>query len=690
MERHAVIVLGMHRSGTSAVAQVLGRMGLALPTTLMPPSADNPQGYFESLPIARFNKRLLESAGTHWRDYTPVPTEWFADSVRRADIEEAKSLIRQEFGAAQSFVLKDPCLCRLMPLWNRAFHELAVRWSAVLMIRRPSEVRGSLAARERDPMATGASVTSAAKCSLMWLRHLLDAERHSRDVPRQCVDHQDLVSHPLQTVIRLHEWLGADLAAISIEKWEDACKSVRTELHRQRGPSGADTGGGDPSTIAPPWTAQGWMDGLYLRARMLDKADRQADVIREFAEIRDRLDRACAVYSAMRSPDDCSGPEDRTADAALASVADRGTGRSRSRPLQQRRENALYISGPVRSVGHELRVLNGVQAWREAGHDASWCSADAENLLPHAEAATRVVVFRAKWSPALEKLYAGCDVRGVPVQYDIDDLIFDPEIMRSRRVAFMDMLLDSERARWERDADLYRAALANSREALVTTEPLAAWASAVCGAARVLPNMLGPLVEAVADEAWSAHAHRAARQESGTVRLGYASGTPSHHRDFAVVADVLARILRAHSCALLTIVGELDVDQFAVLRECQSQIEVRPRVHWPELPREVARFDVNLAPLEPINPFCECKSEIRCTMASMVGVPTIASPTQPQRAAIIDGVTGWIASAAEEWERCLEEAVSSAECRVRRGVAARSDAKLRFGWANAGSGITTA
>jgi hypothetical protein len=74
----------------------------------------------------------------------------------------------------------------------------------------------------------------------------------------------------------------------------------------------------------------------------------------------------------------------------------------------------------------------------------------------------------------------------------------------------------------------------------------------------------------------------------------------------------------------------------------------------------------------------------------MVGVPTIASPTQPQRAAIIDGVTGWIATSAEEWERCLDEALSSAECRAHRGVAAREDAKLRFGWTQVKSSITIA
>jgi glycosyltransferase involved in cell wall biosynthesis len=276
------------------------------------------------------------------------------------------------------------------------------------------------------------------------------------------------------------------------------------------------------------------------------------------------------------------------------------------------------------------------------------------------------------------------------VRYDIDDLIFDPEVIRRSHVAFLDRLPHEETSRWERDAELYRTALAASSVATVTTEPLAARAAAVCGSADLLPNTLGPQVEGIADDAWRARSGRLAAGDPARVRLGYASGTSSHHRDFSLIGEVLARVLRTNPNAVLTVVGELDVGRIHALRDLGSQIEVRPRVPWPELPWEVARFDVNLAPLEPINPFCECKSEIRCTMASTVGVPTIASPTQPQRAAVIDGVTGWLASSAGDWERCLHESLAGAVIRSARGYAARQDVKLRFGWAEVRSAIAQA
>jgi len=66
--RPGILVLGMHRSGTSAVTKLLGLAGGILPREPMPAAVDNPRGYWDSFHICRFNNRLLESAGTHWND----------------------------------------------------------------------------------------------------------------------------------------------------------------------------------------------------------------------------------------------------------------------------------------------------------------------------------------------------------------------------------------------------------------------------------------------------------------------------------------------------------------------------------------------------------------------------------------------------------------------------------------------
>ncbi|MBU3728179.1 MAG: hypothetical protein FGM37_02885 [Phycisphaerales bacterium] len=690
MSRSAVVVLGMHRSGTSAMAQLLGGLGLALPRTLMPPTGDNPAGYFESLPIARFNKRMLESAGVHWRDWATVPREWFADPARHADADEARALLEQEFGHARSLVLKDPCLCRLMPLWQRALDALAIRCGIVLVMRRPSEVASSLAARVKDAATIGASVTDPAKCSLLWLRYMLDAESATRDMPRACVDYGELVSHPDEVLMRICGQLDGVVPRREGPELRRACESVQPALHRQRGSAHAAGAVAGDGTGTWRWSPAAWVDGLYEQIRTASASPDDAGLARVVDEVLGRLNRAGEAYAPMRDPADRAGPEDRAAGAALRAVAMPGTRHAQTRMTSQAQIRVLYVSGSVGSVGHELRVANPIGAWRAQGHDASWCAADAPDVVARASQAHRVVVFRAMWSPLLEAMYAECSRRSIPVAYDIDDLIFDEEVLRRGDVAYLDGLSEADRASWYARSGLYRRAMQESDEAVVTTESLARYAHQVVPRVRVLPNTLGPEVEAVADAEWRARLDHGTVGDSARIRLGYASGTYSHHRDFAMIGECLARVLRACPDVLLTVVGSLHVDHVPALQGLGSQIEVRPGVRWPELPGEVSRFDVNLAPLEPANPFCQCKSEIRCTLASMVGVPTVATPTPPQRAAIIDGVSGWLASGEEQWERALLAAVSSVSRRSSAGVAARHDVKLRFGWGGVQSRIAVA
>src|SRR5690349_10750018 len=68
--RTALLVLGMHRSGTSATAGLLVRMGAQSPASLMRPNADNPRGFWESEAFWGFHERLLHAAGDRWDSWT--------------------------------------------------------------------------------------------------------------------------------------------------------------------------------------------------------------------------------------------------------------------------------------------------------------------------------------------------------------------------------------------------------------------------------------------------------------------------------------------------------------------------------------------------------------------------------------------------------------------------------------------
>ena len=95
--------------------------------------------------------------------------------------------------------------------------------------------------------------------------------------------------------------------------------------------------------------------------------------------------------------------------------------------------------------------------------------------------------------------------------------------------------------------------------------------------------------------------------------------------------------------------------------------------------RAIAETDINLAPLEPGNPFCEAKSELKFFEAAIVGVPTIASATEPFAAAIEDGISGLVVSDSEGWRRALDLLVTSQDRRRAIGAAAKQRAVARFG-----------
>jgi hypothetical protein len=111
----------------------------------------------------------------------------------------------------------------------------------------------------------------------------------------------------------------------------------------------------------------------------------------------------------------------------------------------------------------------------------------------------------------------------------------------------------------------------------------------------------------------------------------------------------------------------VNLAEFPELQQHTDQIEWRERVPRYETPAEYAQFDINIAPLEIGNPFCEAKSELKFFEAALVGIPTVASPTQPYAAAIRHGETGFLASDDAQWYAQLRDLVQSSEMRISVG-----------------------
>lgn len=667
MHRRAILVLGMHRSGTSALTRVIGHLGAALPLDPMPETVDNPRGYWESRSIARFNNRLLESAGTRWNGDGPLPPGWFADPARAADRAEAAALLESAFGGAPVLVLKDPRLCRLLPFWREVLEAGAIEPLAVVALRDPGEVARSLQARLGDAAFRPAAVAALERGLLLWLRYVLEAESWSRDMPRTVIDYPSLVADWRTSVGTLVEL--ASLPAIDAGAAAAIDGFLAPGLRRQREdgeaslpPGGERLLGGVGDGVRQ---AVGGGVGQAASQRRLDMLSRA-------------FDRLTAAFAPLRQGPAATTPRDPWARLILDELATLPM----VVPPPPRRRRVLVLSGAPRSAGHVYRVVHAVEGLAAEGWQASWLPLDGEGVGAAVGDADLVVVFRAKWSAGLGAVRDRCLARGIPLVHDIDDLVFDPAVIEAGRIDFIDRAPEERRRQWLADAALQRRAIAESDACLVTTPALAAAASAVLPRVHVLPNGLSAAMLAAADEARSGPKPSAL---DGRLRVGFASGTPTHRRDFATIAPALAGLLAGRADFDLVIVGHFDVAEVPELAPHRSRIEIRPAVPLADLHAEVARFDVNLAPLETGNPFCEAKSPIRCTTAALVGVPSVVAATGPLAAAVVDGETGHVARTAEEWSASIARLLDDPTHRATLGEAARIDAIARFGPAAVGA-----
>lgn len=230
-QRTAYLVLGMHRSGTSALANVLALAGADLPREVMPGDAHNARGYFEPWRIAVFNDRRLAAAGTAWDD--PFAAQAPAPADEAAWREEARSLFRSQFGRRRRPLLKDPRVSVLGALWRPVLEAEGLALRVFIPVRSPLAVAGSLMAR--DGFSTRKSV-------MVWCAYMLAAEAMSRELPRAFVDYDALLEDWRPGLAAAEAQLGEPLPALTAAAGRKIDAFLSTELRR-------NTGAGDLSAL---------------------------------------------------------------------------------------------------------------------------------------------------------------------------------------------------------------------------------------------------------------------------------------------------------------------------------------------------------------------------------------------------------------------------------------------------------
>lgn len=136
-----LLVVGMARSGTSALTELLTDLGGEPPTDLMVGDPWNERGYFESVALAQLNEDLLEACGGSFTA-PPEPPEGWDQVGTEQQLDQARRRFDEVYPGSGMPVWKDPRLCHLLPFWRRA---LAGRAMAVAFIwREPMQVARSM------------------------------------------------------------------------------------------------------------------------------------------------------------------------------------------------------------------------------------------------------------------------------------------------------------------------------------------------------------------------------------------------------------------------------------------------------------------------------------------------------------------------------------------------------------------
>jgi hypothetical protein len=236
------VVLGMHRSGTSALTRVLNIVGADLPAELLGATAHNPTGHWELSRVYDLHNQMLWELGGRWDDWRPISTDWLNSPKRFSYIDRIASILTEEFAKSPLFVLKDPRICRLLSLWKEAFIVADIEMRAILPVRNPLDVSQSLLRR---------GGTSIGRGLLIWLRHVLDAEAGSRDIVRTWTSYNRLLEDWRGCVRKIGGELNVGWPRLHAEAEREVDLFLDKSLrHHSTGANTLDARAGVPALVA--------------------------------------------------------------------------------------------------------------------------------------------------------------------------------------------------------------------------------------------------------------------------------------------------------------------------------------------------------------------------------------------------------------------------------------------------------
>jgi hypothetical protein len=245
----------------------------------LPANQYNPMGYFEDEYVVHANDEVLEQLGRSWLDATSLPLNWIDFDWVAGAQHQLQIVFSTEYHLDGPWVLKDPRICRLLPLWKKVFASLDLSPVYLFVARNPAEVVASL--QRRDGLR-------AHRTLLLYAQHLLEAEWETRGHQRGCVCYDDLVRDWRTTLKSVFELFSLDAPFPNDQKAREIDQFITPSLKHERAAEQRDTDlDGEAWTIA---------EAVY---EVFKKTAPFADLDR-FDRLRERLARHLSVVASWQ------------------------------------------------------------------------------------------------------------------------------------------------------------------------------------------------------------------------------------------------------------------------------------------------------------------------------------------------------------------------------------------------------
>lgn len=250
----------MHRSGTSAVARLLGLMGAEIGSDdeLLPAHPiDNPTGYWERAEVNKINDALLATSGHDWDHLSGFDPATLDSDATHAAKERIRLLAaRLDFGG-KPWLVKDPRLCLLLPQWLPLLRNPA----CVVVVRDPCEIAASMITGDRGTFTSGFVLALWEK----YLRTLLTSIDGRRAI---FISYAKLMAQPVAQCARLLRGLR-DLGVDGLHEADDSEVSAFLDPHLRRSLPGAHVRLSSERAVLREWLeAQSMEQGVVSVGRV--------------------------------------------------------------------------------------------------------------------------------------------------------------------------------------------------------------------------------------------------------------------------------------------------------------------------------------------------------------------------------------------------------------------------------------